>query len=271
MSKIIISTLNPLFISGVEIDRNVITTVSNAVGTIALTLPGVSETTYPTPIPTNTVLPASEVLNTAAGNITSLTVQDALNELDILKAGTGQTLHLGTTSVAINRASAAIALTGITSIDGSSASCSGNSATATTASACSGNSATATTASACSGNSATASVASSASASNITSTPYLTIVSTNVQAALNETTDKVAKIVLLALSSSAPSVETAVLVAGNIIVTDVNITADSNVLFNRTVNGGTLGTLSYSLQVGASITFHSSSATDTSTINYIVF
>ena len=42
------------------------------------------------------------------------------------------------------------------SCTGSSGSCTGNSATATTASACSGNSATATTASACSGNSATA-------------------------------------------------------------------------------------------------------------------
>ena len=41
-------------------------------------------------------------------------------------------------------------------VTGSSASCTGNAATATTASACSGNSATATTAAACSGNSATA-------------------------------------------------------------------------------------------------------------------
>ena len=51
---------------------------------------------------------------------------------------------------------------------GSSSSCTGNSATATTASACSGNSATATTASACTGNSATASACTGNSATATT-------------------------------------------------------------------------------------------------------
>ena len=46
-------------------------------------------------------------------------------------ATAGQTFYLGSTSIAINRASASIALTGITSIDGSSASCAGNAATVT--------------------------------------------------------------------------------------------------------------------------------------------
>ncbi len=55
-------------------------------------------------------------------------------------------------------------------INGSSSSCSGNSATATTASSCSGNSATATTASSCSGNSSTATTASSCSGNSSTAT-----------------------------------------------------------------------------------------------------
>jgi hypothetical protein len=53
---------------------------------------------------------------------------------------------------------------------GSSGSCTGNSATATTASACSGNSATATTAASCSGNSATATTASACSGNSATAT-----------------------------------------------------------------------------------------------------
>jgi hypothetical protein len=48
-----------------------------------------------------------------------------------LDALTNQTMYIGITSVAINRASAALVLTGITSIDGSSASCTGNAATVT--------------------------------------------------------------------------------------------------------------------------------------------
>jgi hypothetical protein len=55
-------------------------------------------------------------------------------------------------------------------ISGSSTSCSGNSATATTASSCSGNSATATTASSCSGNAATATTASSCTGNSATAT-----------------------------------------------------------------------------------------------------
>lgn len=43
----------------------------------------------------------------------------------------GQTMNIGTTAVAINRASAALALTGITSIDGSSSTCVGNAGTVT--------------------------------------------------------------------------------------------------------------------------------------------
>ena len=55
-----------------------------------------------------------------------------IHPTDTSKANTNQTFYLGTTSVAINRSSSAIVLTGITSIDGSSASCTGNAATVTT-------------------------------------------------------------------------------------------------------------------------------------------
>jgi hypothetical protein len=65
------------------------------------------------------------IANTPAGGIAATTVQTALNELDTEKAATDQTMYIGTTQVAINRASAALVLTGITSIDG-------NAATATT-------------------------------------------------------------------------------------------------------------------------------------------
>jgi hypothetical protein len=74
---------------------------------------------------------ASAITNTPAGNIAATTVQAAINELDTEKAAVAQTMYIGTTSVAINRASSAIVLTGITSIDG-------NAATATTATNLSG-------------------------------------------------------------------------------------------------------------------------------------
>jgi hypothetical protein len=57
---------------------------------------------------------------------------------------------------------------------GSSGSCTGNSATATTAAACSGNSATATTAAACSGNSATATTATNQSGGTVSATSITT-------------------------------------------------------------------------------------------------
>jgi hypothetical protein len=56
-------------------------------------------------------------------------------------AANNQTMYIGTTSVAINRTSGAIALTGITSIDGNAA----TATTATTAGTCTGNAATVTT------------------------------------------------------------------------------------------------------------------------------
>jgi hypothetical protein len=71
---------------------------------------------------TSSTLPSGGVASTAAasvtfapeGNISSTNVQDAIAELDTEKAAVGQTMYIGTTAVAINRASAALTLAGIT-------------------------------------------------------------------------------------------------------------------------------------------------------------
>lgn len=55
----------------------------------------------------------------ATGHVTAITTR-LLTVGDIGAAATNQTMHIGTTAVAINRASAALVLTGITSIDGTS-------------------------------------------------------------------------------------------------------------------------------------------------------
>lgn len=57
----------------------------------------------------------------AVGTSISYARADHVHPTDTSRAATNQTFFLGTTSIAINRASAAIALTGITSIDGSAA------------------------------------------------------------------------------------------------------------------------------------------------------
>ncbi len=61
----------------------------------------------------------------AVGTSTLVARQDHVHPTDTTRAAIAQTMFIGTTSVAINRASAALVLTGITSIDG-------NAATATT-------------------------------------------------------------------------------------------------------------------------------------------
>lgn len=66
----------------------------------------------------------------AAGNGTAASRWNHVHPTDTGRAATNQTFYIGTTQLAINRASGALALTGITSIDGSSASCTGNAATA---------------------------------------------------------------------------------------------------------------------------------------------
>jgi len=57
----------------------------------------------------------------ATGTSTAVARADHVHPIDTTRAATDQTMHIGTTSVAINRASGDLALTGITSIDGNAA------------------------------------------------------------------------------------------------------------------------------------------------------
>ncbi len=61
---------------------------------------------------------------------------------------------------------------------------------------------------------------------------------------------------------------TAVLVAGTVTVANTAIKSTSVIEYQRSTAGGTLGELSYAITAGTSFTFTSSSATDTSTIQY---
>ena len=94
----------------------------------------------------------------------------------------GSTMNIAgsSTSCTGNAASAttAASCSGNAATATTAASCTGNAATATTASACSGNSATATTASACSGNSATATTATTAGTVTTAAQPNITSVGT---------------------------------------------------------------------------------------------
>ena len=65
----------------------------------------------------------STVMNgtAAAGTSTLVSRADHVHASDTSKANTNQTMYIGNTAVAINRSAAAIALTGITSIDGNAA------------------------------------------------------------------------------------------------------------------------------------------------------
>ena len=61
---------------------------------------------------------------------------------------------------------------------------------------------------------------------------------------------------------------TAVLVAGTVTVANTSVTVNSKIFLSRSTAGGTLGHLSYTISAGVSFTINSTSATDTSTINY---
>jgi hypothetical protein len=65
-------------------------------------------------------------------------------------------------------------------------------------------------------------------------------------------------------------VGSAVLVAGTVTVANTSVTAATLAFLSRSVAGGALGHLSYTVVAGTSITINSSSATDTSTINYLL-
>jgi hypothetical protein len=62
----------------------------------------------------------------------------------------------------------------------------------------------------------------------------------------------------------------AVLVAGTVTVTRLDITATTRIFLSRRVAGGVLGNLTYTITAGASFTINSSSATDTSTVEWML-
>ena len=120
-------------------------------------------------------------------------------------AANNSTHYVGTTAIALNRASAAQALTGITSIDGSSASCTGNAATVTTNANLSGhvtsvgntaslgsftvaqlNTAISDADVATGGGTATGTNTGDQTATTVSNTPAGSIAATTVQAAINE-------------------------------------------------------------------------------------
>jgi len=63
----------------------------------------------------------------------------------------------------------------------------------------------------------------------------------------------------------------ATLVGGTVTITDARVAADSVVIFNRHVGAGTVGHLEYAIAPGENIEITSSSATETSTVAYIVY
>jgi len=67
---------------------------------------------------------------------------------------------------------------------------------------------------------------------------------------------------------TAITVDSAVLVGGTVTVANTDIADTNNIIYNRSVTGGTPGHLSYVINAGTSIVFTSSSAADTSTIVY---
>jgi hypothetical protein len=65
-------------------------------------------------------------------------------------------------------------------------------------------------------------------------------------------------------------VGSAVLVAGTVTIANTSVTTATLAFLSRSVAGGALGHLSYTVVAGTSITINSSSVTDTSTINYLL-
>lgn len=61
------------------------------------------------------------------------------------------------------------------------------------------------------------------------------------------------------------------LVAGTKTVSNTSVTANSIVILNRKTAGGTTGDLSYTISAGSSFTINSTSNTDTSTIDFLIF
>lgn len=71
-------------------------------------------------------------------------------------------------------------------------------------------------------------------------------------------------------SGSNARIGSAVLVAGTVTVANTSVNATTLIFLSRSTTGGTVGHLSYTVINGTSFTINSSSATDTSTINYLL-
>jgi hypothetical protein len=65
-------------------------------------------------------------------------------------------------------------------------------------------------------------------------------------------------------------VGTATLVGGTVTVAVASITATSRVMITRRTAGGTVGTLTYTVSAGTNFVVTSTSATDTSVIDYFI-
>lgn len=63
----------------------------------------------------------------------------------------------------------------------------------------------------------------------------------------------------------------ATLVTGTVTVANTSVTATSRIHLTRATTGGTLGHLSYTIAAGVSFTINSSSATETSSVNWVIF
>jgi hypothetical protein len=63
---------------------------------------------------------------------------------------------------------------------------------------------------------------------------------------------------------------TATLVAGTVTVNNTSVTATTRIFISRSTTGGTVGTLSTTQIASTSFTINSSSATDTSTVNWLL-
>lgn len=64
---------------------------------------------------------------------------------------------------------------------------------------------------------------------------------------------------------------TATLVGGTVAVSNTSVTANTRVFLSRSTTGGTEGTLSTTQIASTSFTINSSSGTDTSTVNWMLF
>lgn len=62
----------------------------------------------------------------------------------------------------------------------------------------------------------------------------------------------------------------ATLVAGTVTVNNTSVTANTRIFLSRSTTGGTTGDLSYTISASTSFTINSSSATDTSTVNWLL-